>query len=339
MLFCAQSWFANIGALVEPLTRDEFISKSKEAPPRLFGHDSQQRQAQSVHAQNSGATGVLGRMMDALTSQDNPFRSKVYSMYGIQKLVEGSVPPTVVGSGGVIRFTQYDELSDTLREMTGRQSDSVFADTYASILEGSLENTERLGAQLAAVNLLGNYAGGTGMEHIARIMALDHSVHESERDAFMVGIHTFDAHQNAPHMDINMLLGKFNTDLEALHTDLVALNLWDSTTIVSISDFGRTITSNGIGTDHAWGGNNFILGGSVKGRRVHGEYPEDINPATSELEVGRGRGVFIPSTPWEGMWYGVAEWFGVDASRMGDVLPNAANFPDSALHTADELFN
>ena len=292
-----------------------------------------------MHAQDSGATGVLGRMMDALTSQDNPYRSKVYSMSGISKLVEGSVPPSVIGTDGVVRFSQYDELSDTLHEMTSHQAESVFADTYASILANALESTERLGAQLAAVELQGNYGGGTGMEHIARIMALDHSVHESERDAFMVQIATFDAHQNPPHMDINMHLGNFNTDLEALHTDLVALNLWDATTIVSISDFGRTITSNGIGTDHGWGGNNFIIGGSVKGRRVHGVFPDDVNPATSELEVGRGRGVFVPTTPWEGMWYGLAQWFGVDESRMLDVVPNAANFPDSALHTADELFN
>ncbi len=64
-----------------------------------------------------------------------------------------------------------------------------------------------------------------------------------------------------------------------------------------------------------------------------------INPDTSELEVGRGRGVFIPTTPWEGMWYGLAQWFGVDDARMADVVPNAGNFPDTALHSADELFN
>jgi hypothetical protein len=98
---------------------------------------------------------------------------------------------------------------------------------------------------MADVNLLGDYTGGTGMEHIARVMALDHSVHESERDVFMVGIRTFDAHQNPPHMDINMHLTHLNNDLIALHTDLTALNLWESTTIVSISDFARTITSNG----------------------------------------------------------------------------------------------
>ena len=47
----------------------------------------------------------------------------------------------------------------------------------------------------------------------------------------------------------------------------------------------------------------------------------------------------MPTTPWEGMWYGVAEWFGVEADRLYDVVPNAANFPDSAVHTAEELYN
>jgi uncharacterized protein (DUF1501 family) len=333
------AWFANIGSLVEPTTRDQFVGRTGRRPPGLFGHDSQQRQCQSVHAQNTGANGVLGRIVEALTAQATPYRSKVYSIYGIRKLVEGDVPPTVIGKGGVIRFSQYNDLAPNLHAMTDRASDSLFADTYAEILESSLVSTQRLGVQMGAVNLLGSYSGGTGMEQIARVMSLDHSVHESERDVFMVGVRTFDAHQNAAHMDINMLLGGVNADLEALHTDLVALDLWDSTTIVSISDFGRTLTSNGIGTDHAWGGNNFLLGGAVKGRRIHGQFPEDLNPATSELEVGRGRGIFVPTTPWEGMWYGVAEWFGVEADRLYDVVPNAANFPDSAVHTAEELYN
>lgn len=41
---------------------------------------------------------------------------------------------------------------------------------------------------------------------------------------------------------------------------------------------------------------------------------------------------------WEGMWYGLAQWFGVEEDRMAEVLPNAANFPDTALHTQEELF-
>ena len=84
-----------------------------------------------------------------------------------------------------------------------------------------------------------------------------------------------------------------------------------------------------------------MVGGPVQGGRLHGVYPDDLNPDTSELEVGRGRGVFIPSMPWEGMWYGLSQWFGVDEDRLLDVLPNAVNFePGSpALPTAEQMFN
>jgi uncharacterized protein (DUF1501 family) len=83
-----------------------------------------------------------------------------------------------------------------------------------------------------------------------------------------------------------------------------------------------------------------MMGGAVKGRRVHGKFPNDLKPATSPLEVGRGRGVLIPTTPWEGMWYGIAQWFGVEAGQMLDVLPNAVNFQEgSTLLTQRQLFN
>ena len=80
------SWFANIGSLVEPITIENFNTKNKDGrptrlPPSLFGHDTQQRQCQSVHADSTGAKGVLGRMMEALTTQALPYRCNVVSMY------------------------------------------------------------------------------------------------------------------------------------------------------------------------------------------------------------------------------------------------------------------
>lgn len=134
-----------------------------------------------------------------------------------------------------------------MAEMTGYESESIFADTYAGTLERSLASSERLGALLGGVDLVGSYPGGTGLENVARIMALPHAIHQSERDVFMVGIRTFDTHSS------NSLdkLSTLNGDLTGFKTDLEALNLWDNTTIVTISDFGRSISSNGRGTDHA----------------------------------------------------------------------------------------
>ena len=83
----------------------------------------------------------------------------------------------------------------------------------------------------------------------------------------------------------------------------------------------------------------FIAGGSVRGRRIWGQFPTDLVSETSPLEVGRGRGVLIPTTPWEGMWYGVAQWLGVRPDRILDVLPGAVHFRvNSTLFTEAQLY-
>mmetsp|Transcript_60995 Transcript_60995/g.92204 ORF Transcript_60995/g.92204 Transcript_60995/m.92204 type:complete len:85 (+) Transcript_60995:110-364(+) len=78
--------------------------------------------------------------------------------------------------------------------------------------------------------------------------------------------------------------------------------LWDKVTILVASEFGRTISSNGVGTDHGWGGNTFFVGGAVKGGQIHGTYPKYLDENES-LIMKRGR--IIPSTSWESFLSGV----------------------------------
>jgi len=294
------SFFANIGSLIMPMTQAQYNAGTMPKPPGLKGHDTQQRQSQSVHSANEGAKGVLGRIAATVTTQPQPYRTHVYSMYGTKKLVDGPVQPVVIESSGVQRFSQYGRYKRLIQESTERESQSFFADTYASILEASLQKTEELSDSLAAVQLVGSYSNGIGFENVARVISVRSQL-ESERDVFMVGLRTFDSHQSLVSTD--SLLNRVDSDMEAFHADMIALGLWQNITIVSISDFGRTLSSNGLGTDHAWGGNMYIAGGAVRGRRIHGQYPNDLVSETSPLEVGRGRGVLIPTTPWEGMWY------------------------------------
>ena len=56
-------------------------------------------------------------------------------------------------------------------------------------------------------------------------------------------------------------LGQFQSALEEL-------GLSNQVTTFTISDFGRTLTSNGRGSDHGWGGNAMIMGGSVQGAAI-----------------------------------------------------------------------
>ena len=97
----------------------------------------------------------------------------------------------------------------------------------------------------------------------------------SERDVFVVQLGGFDTHSDLGD-ELSGLLGQLNAGLTSFVAELKAQNVWNSVTIATVSDFGRTLTSNGVGTDHAWGGNHFIAGGSVKGGRFHGSFPPSL---------------------------------------------------------------
>ena len=106
--------------------------------------------------------------------------------------------------------------------------------------------------------------------------------------------------------------------------------------MVVASEFGRTLSTNGQGSDHGWGGNYFVLGGDVKGGQMLGSYPGRLTEFVSEANVGRGR--FIPTTPWESIWNGVSEWYGIDAAGRAEILPNMANFDAGDIFTQAQLY-
>lgn len=150
----------------------------------------------------------------------------------------------------------------------------------------------------------------------------------------------FDTHS----MVDERLTEKFSTMDTALRgfiAELKALELWESTVVVQFSEFARTLDPNtGQGSDHAWGGNHFMFGGAVKGGKVLGEYPVDFEQG-DDAGIVLSRGRMIPTSPWDSMWYGVAEWFGIPSHgpEMDKVLPMHMNFPASKLYGKETLFD
>jgi uncharacterized protein (DUF1501 family) len=125
------------------------------------------------------------------------------------------------------------------------------------------------------------------------------------------------------------MLDEVDTAIGAFWQAITAMGLQDSVVLFTGSDFGRTLTSNGRGSDHAWGGNHFVLGGPVAGRRIHGAYPSlALNPDTgaelNPLDTGRGR--LIPTTSCDAYFAELALWLGVSRSNLPLVLPNVSNF-------------
>lgn len=129
---------------------------------------------------------------------------------------------------------------------------------------------------------------------------------------------------------------ELNGALDAFTKEMKAKGFWDNVSLIITSDFARTLTANsGEGSDHAWGGNYFVMGGSVRGGQVLGEYPADITQ-DGPYNVGRGR--LIPTSSWESILQSVAEWMGVETTQELDYcLPNRIQ-TGTTLYSQEEVF-
>ena len=106
--------------------------------------------------------------------------------------------------------------------------------------------------------------------------------------------------------------------------ELGHMGLQNDVVLFTASDFGRTLTSNGQGSDHAWGGNAFMLGGNVNGGQIYGQYP--VLATGGPLDLGRGR--LLPTTSVDEYAAELATWFGVPSAELSTVFPNSGNFFD-----------
>lgn len=127
-----------------------------------------------------------------------------------------------------------------------------------------------------------------------------------------------------------------NKTLKAFVDEMKAQGVWDRVTLVVTSDFARTLTANSnMGSDHAWGGNYFVMGGSVDGGKIHGDYPADITSA-GPLNIGRGR--LIPTLSWESIMNSIVDWMGVPDKDLDYCMPNRKK-TGTKLFKATEVFN
>lgn len=355
------SFIANMGALIEPVSKEEFKAKSKQLPPSLFAHNVMQHSMHTVHPQFSAAKGVAGRLANAIEGNCD-----LFSLGGNVKMLDGSVTPiTVDEKSGITRFAFEDEILEAYFNYTDQVSTSKFAETYLDVLKSTLARAEDLGEKLAStktsIKFPGDVSGDSAdcnkctgnrlesdascikclpassvslqLREVSKIMKLrEHR--KVDKDVFFISQGGFDTHNDGGEK-LEALLEGIDTGLRAFVEEMKSQGLWENVTLVTVSDFGRTLTSNGLGTDHAWGGNYFVLGGDVKGSKIHGKFPEKLTE-DGDSHIGRGR--LIPSMGWEAMWNAVAKWFGVEEARMDTVLPNRKNFPPESLLSRKQMF-
>lgn len=278
-------------------------------------------------------TGILGRMSDVLSEQGFNCQPITISEATVATVgaPEAGTTPLIVSARGLSAFAprpaaeSFDikELLPRLNNATSVHS-SVYGETWSDRFQKAVVDSEKLSSAISNVQLTQSYPSDGGqyarkIETVVSLM-LTHKERGTDRDLFWLNLGNWDHHEDLkPNLAAEFQL--LNGALSLLEQELKAQGYYENVTIAITSDFARTLTANsGTGSDHAWGGNLFVFGGSVKGNQIFGDYPGDITPA-SPLNVGRGR--LIPTLSWESMFNGIAEWMGVeDAEDLDYCLPN-----------------
>lgn len=342
------AFFANIGQVDVPVTKDDYYASTRT---ELFAHNTMQLISQSIDPWDAAAgTGILGRFSDVLSGKGynvQPITVAESTIATAGTPGEDSVDPLIVSARGLSEFaprpeTETFDIKDFLpffNNVTHIHS-SVYGETWSDRLNSAMGNAKELWGALENVTLTQSYPADEdsyGLE-IRTLMSLmmTHEDRGVDRDLFWLSLGEWDHHENLKP-NLSSEFQRLNQALTLLVQELRAQDLYDEVVVVITSDFGRTLTANsGTGSDHAWGGNLFAFGGSVKGNQIFGEYPADIT-GQGALNVGRGR--LIPTLSWESMFNGVAEWLGVETSEELDYcMPNRLN-TGTTLFSKSELFH
>jgi uncharacterized protein (DUF1501 family) len=161
------------------------------------------------------------------------------------------------------------------------------------------------------------------MKIVARLIGA-RSALGAKRQVFFVQLGGFDQHDNLI-ADHNLRMGSLNEAMGQFQAAMGELGVAEKVTAFTASDFGRTLSSNGNGSDHGWGGHHFVMGGAVKGGRYYGVAPHIS--ITTDDQVGQGR--LLPTTSVDQYAATLARWFGVSSTEMPAIFPNLANFATS----------
>jgi len=334
---------ANVGMLVQPLTRQLYQSNNNAIiPSQLFSHSDQTGQWQTAIPTGLGSTGWGGRMTDLLQAQNSgAIFPPISSVGGCGLFCTGAqtspatVPPPSSGStagtgmatlGGLqgSRGTGMQQLltfDNGLQLVQAGNSIMTRGNNYATTLTGLLA-TNKIQTAFPANNPL-----AAQLKTVANVMAVRAQLGLS-RQIFFCQLGGFDTHSQQVETQ-TPLLQQLSQAVAAFYAATQELTIDQSVTTFTASEFGRTLNPSGNdGSDHAWGNHHFIIGGGVLGGQMYGNFPL---LALGGVDDANTRGTMIPSTSVDQYGSTLAQWFGVGAGSLSQVFPNIGNFASNKL--------
>ncbi len=338
------AFVSNVGTLIEPTTIEQVRSGSFLRPRALFSHNSQQHEWQtSVPQDLDHATGWLGRVADIINQPSAGFNNSSVSMNislsgnNVLQLGSDTFVYTISGSGslGLTRIDVPVELfstpAATTRSILEQSYQNIYEESFAiesSRSYSSHENFSEAFEEVQINTIFPDTLLGRDLRGVAQSIGSGTAV-GSQRQTYFVRTSGWDQHINLLSNQAP-LLEQLDDAVTAFWNALVELGMEDQVILFSSSDFSRTLRSNGVGSDHAWGGNHFVMGGSIDGAKVYGKYPDPGEfTIFGGLDVGT-TGQLLPSLSTDEYFAELALWLGVPSSDLDQVLPNLNNFWDGS---------
>ena len=343
----------NNGPLVEPLTRTTYQNGTGKKPLQLFSHSDQVGLFQTAIANTVSQTGWAGRVADRTQGLNGSatFPSNI-SIAGINLILTGvdSRQLAVADSNTPLRDVLQLVMTGTTSEQASRlasfnelrtldnnfklvkaandtRSSSIQTDLALSSVNPTLAtafpNTS-LGRQLKQVALMIKAC----TDPLAGI--------NMKRQIFFTQIGGFDTH-SAEIGGQGNLLTQVSQAISAFYAATVELGVQDKVTTFTMSDFGRTLQPagtgvNAVGTDHAWGNHQLIVGGSVLGHTFYGAYPTLRLGGPDDTDGGSNpRGRWIPTSSVEQYAATLATWYGLSTADLPAVFPLIGRFSTANL--------
>ena len=332
----AAAMIFNIGTLVRPTTKSQYQAGTIALPRNLYSHSDQQSQWQTSNPTVAGGTGWGGRVNDVV-APSTPFPAGV-SVAGNSALLNGAVASGVnISPGSNFGLDSFGGQAAMNARFTALQQILTF-DTGVQMIastEGVLSNAMRaaqdINAALASGTPIATVFPGTGLGQqllqVAKIIQVRGAL-GMDRQIFFASMGGYDNHSNLIQ-DQDPLLLQLDGAMGAFQSALVELGVAPNVVTFTESEFNRTgnasVTN---GSDHAWGGHQFAMGGAVHGGEAYGTFPTLALQGPDDVS---NRGVWLPTTALDQFAATMASWFGVPDASLNTVFPNLANFTTQKL--------
>lgn len=333
----------NCGTLERPLTKAEYLAGAG-LPRKLFSHNDQASMWQTLSTEGA-RSGWGGRMGDLLMAANaNPVFTAVSATGNAAFLTGQNVTQFQVSANGLVTTSGINAPaiygaargSAALGRVLNPSSTDPLLAEYTRVLQrglsaNSLLQTALGGASVPAIPTTPVALGGgtatldtIGLAQQLRVVLQMIAANQAlgmRRQVFMVSMGGFDTHANQMR-DQPGHMAQVASSIDYFLTSLQTLGLLNNVTLFTASDFGRTLVSNGDGSDHGWGSHHFVAGGAVRGGTTLGRFPNLA--AGSSDDIGSGR--LLPSISVSQLAASLGGWMGLSASEQIQVLPNLGNF-------------